>query len=101
MQKPETKFRQKVQKELDKLPNSWFESIQQKSFIGTPDILGCCNGHFVALELKATATSAISKMQEHKLKLIGQAGGIGIVVSPENWPNVLPMLRELCEEKHA
>ena len=99
-QKPETKFRAKVRAKLDLLPNSWFESIQQRAIRGTPDILGCINGFFVALELKATATSSITALQEHKLKGIGRAGGVAYVIHPDNFDSAYALLQHLAEDKN-
>lgn len=49
---PETKFKEKVLRELRKIPNSYWIKIQSVSIRGIPDIIGTVNGHFVALELK-------------------------------------------------
>ena len=95
MQKPETKFRNRFRKRLDAIPNSWFESIQQKSINGTPDILGCVNGYFVALELKATHKSPVTELQNYKLKKIYDAGGFRAIVHPENMEDVLENLIRL------
>lgn len=45
---------------------------------GVPDIIACINGKFIGIEGK-TATGVVSKLQEHHLKLIKEAGGITIV----------------------
>ena len=95
MQKPETKFRNRFRKRLDAIQGSWFESIQQKSINGTPDILGCVNGYFVALELKASAKAPVTELQRYKLNKIYEAGGFRAVVSPENMEDVLENLTRL------
>lgn len=82
--KPETAFRAKFQNRLKQLPNSWFESIQQKSIGGTPDNLGVIRGQFVGIEYKATENDVPTPLQEHKLKCIAEAEGIGLVVHPGN-----------------
>ena len=83
--KPETLFRRKVENFLKKLDNCWHESIQQQSIRGTPDILCCIRGAFVALELKATEDSKLSALQLHKLKLIYMGGGFAYRVDPSNF----------------
>ena len=98
-QKPETVFRAKFSKRLALVPNSWWESIQQKTIVGSPDKMGCVNGFFVALEFKATAHSTVTKLQEHKLKLISAAGGLGVVVHPDNADNVFDMLMHLAHKE--
>lgn len=95
MQKPETKFRAKFRKRLDAIENSWFESIQQKSINGTPDILGVINGYFVGLELKANLKSPVTPLQELKLKKIYEAGGFAAVVHPDNMEEILTALKLL------
>ena len=100
-QKPETRFRAKVQRLLDLLPNSWFESIQQRTIQGTPDILGCVNGFFVALELKATPSSAITKLQELKIRRISDASGVAYVLHPDNLDSTINLLRHLAQENYA
>lgn len=98
-QKPETVFRQKFRAKLDKIPNCWFESIQQKSISGTPDLLGCVNGFFVGLELKSTDEEKASKLQELKLARIAQAGGMGLLVSPGNADAAIEIIKHLAKEK--
>ncbi len=51
---------------------------------GTPDFICCINGTFVAIELKVQGGSA-DELQKWKLKNISEAGGVGIVVTPDNW----------------
>lgn len=98
-QKPETKFRQKLRAELEEIPNSFWESIQQKAIQGTPDLLGCVNGRFVGLELKASLVSKLTPLQEHKLSLIRKAGGFGEMVCPENKDDILRELYSFSLEK--
>lgn len=95
-QKPETLFRRKVQAALDLLPNCWFESIQQQAIQGTPDILGCVNGYFVGLELKATPTGKPSALQALKLQRIVDANGVAFVLHPGNLEVTLETLRHLA-----
>lgn len=94
MQKPETVFRAKLRPKLEAIPDSFWESIQQKTIIATPDILGCVRGWFVALELKSSGGSA-TELQKLKLERIERAGGIARVVFPENADEVLAFLRGL------
>jgi hypothetical protein len=95
-QKPETKFRAKFDKKLKLVPKSWFESIQQKAIQGTPDKLGCVNGYFVGLELKATPQGQPTKLQELKLSGIVAAGGVACVVHPGNADEVISLLIRLA-----
>lgn len=94
-QKPETKFRAKVRPRLDAIENSWWESIQQKTINGTPDIIGCIKGRFIAIELKASEKSVVSPLQKHKLEEIVKAGGISHILHPGNCEEVLTSLESL------
>lgn len=95
----ERQFRTRIRPYLDALPNSWWESIQQKTIIGSPDIIGCLNGVFVALELK-TDKGVIAKMQQYKLDRIKKAGGIATIVTPSTWKDVYEGLKALSLHKH-
>ena len=97
-QKPETRFKERVKKHLRKLPETWLVKIQQVVILGTPDILCCCRGQFVALELKRDKKAEISAMQILELKRIEKAGGISLVTYPENWEDCLEYLRLLAEK---
>lgn len=83
--KPETKFKNKVMPLLRALPYSWWEKIQQKSIRGTPDIIGCMNGTFIAIELKSDKHSKVDELQRWKLDQIDRAGGISVILYPGNW----------------
>lgn len=96
--KPETVFRAKVQAKLDLLPNSWWESIQQKTIQGTPDKLGCINGYFVALELKATPYDVASPLQLLKIQRIVDAGGVAFIIHPGNLDETIEVLKHIAEE---
>lgn len=101
-QKPETVFRGKVRRWLSEtFPKGWFESIQQVAIGGTPDILGCIAGWFVALELKASEKATVSPLQLLKLERIRAAGGIGLLVYPENWEEVQRKLLALGGQSHG
>ena len=92
MKKPETKFKEMVMPKLRELPYSWWEKIQQKSLCGTPDILGCIAGTFVAIELKKDEYARITELQQYKLDQIDRAGGVALIVTPESWNRVYSRL---------
>lgn len=100
-QKPETAFRGKLVPKLKALPNSWWESIQQKTIQGTPDIIGCLSGVFIGLELKATAKSPITELQLLKQDRIKAAGGYAAVVYPENAELILTHLTMIAHKGHT
>lgn len=94
-QKPETVFQRRVLDRLRTIPDSWWEKIAQVSIRGTPDIIGCVRGHFVALELKRAPNAKIDQLQLHKLDKIEEAGGLALVVNPENFEEVFKRLMDL------
>lgn len=46
---------------------------------GSPDLICCFKGRYVALEVKAEK-GAVSQLQEHNIKLIKKSGGVAAVV---------------------
>lgn len=51
---------------------------------GTPDILACVNGYFLAIEVKAPEGKP-SELQLVKIDDIRKAGGLAYVVYPSGW----------------
>lgn len=87
---PETRFKTKVVALLKQVDTLWLVKVQQVTIRGTPDILMCVRGKFVAWELKVGSNKA-SDLQQYTLDAITKAGGIARVVTPEN-------LKESLEE---
>lgn len=96
-QKRETSFKEKVRKDLERLGNCWFVKIQQVGIRGTPDILACIGGYFIALELKADAESNISRLQIYELEKIKKAHGRAFIVEPKNWKTVYAELKQISK----
>lgn len=92
----ETILKEKVLRDLRKIPNTWWEKINQVSIRGTPDILGSLVGQFVAIELK-TDTGNLDPLQAHKLDEIKKTSAISIVVRPHSWPDQLESLKTLAK----
>jgi hypothetical protein len=95
MKKPETKLKEKVLADLKGL-GAWAEKIQQVGKVGTPDILACINGKFIALELKSKEDELPSKAQVIKLRKIKKAGGFAAIVTPKNWPLIKKEIASLA-----
>lgn len=93
--KPENVFRAKFDSRIKAANLGWFESIQQQAIEGTPDKLGCVNGHFVALEFKASIDAKVSELQKLKLARITENGGHAFLVYPENQDEVFFKLVQL------
>lgn len=54
------------------------------SRIGTPDILACINGKFVAVEVKGEKGKP-SDLQLYHIEQIQKAGGYGIILYPKDF----------------
>ena len=96
--KPETLFKERIQPLLKATPNSWWFKTQQIATIGIPDILGCVNGRFVAIELKRDQREAGKRqhaLQRYVIGLINEAGGYATLCYPENFHEVLAKIRSL------
>jgi len=93
---PEKKFRNRVQKYIDRLPNTYSTSIQQVSQGGFPDKLLAINGAFVCIEYKASAKARVSPLQKYVHEKIRRAGGLVFVAYPENWDEVYEALTDLA-----
>lgn len=57
----------------------------------------CVSGIFIALELKRDTKSKATRLQQYTLDLINNAGGLALVVSPENWDKVFEVLNTLSK----
>lgn len=87
----EKNFENRVKKFL-KDKGAWFvkywggASMNGKSFTksGIPDLLVCCNGSFVAVELKAEKGKP-SDLQLYNLKQIDRSGGYAVLLYPEHF----------------
>lgn len=86
-------------KALQSIPEVWAEKIQQVGKRGTPDILACVAGRFVAIELKKGARAKPDKLQQHKLKKIADAWGVTFVAYPENFETVIGMIAIMAGSK--
>lgn len=56
------------------------------SRVGTPDIIACVNGHFVAVEVKAE-NGKPSELQLHHIEEIKKAGGYATILYPKDFEN--------------
>ena len=85
---PEAKVKAKVRKILTDMGAYQFRPATHgygKS--GVPDIVGCYQGIFFAIECKA-GKGKTTALQERELNLIRSAGGVSFVVNEENLDEV-------------
>lgn len=79
---PEKLVENKIKDYLDSIGSYYIKTHGSMfSKAGTPDIIACINGRFVAIEVKRAEGGEVSALQKAKIKLIQQAGGIAFVAS--------------------
>ena len=61
---------------------------------GVPDIVGCVNGRFVAIECKAGLNQPTA-LQEREMKNIKDAGGVAVVINEGSVRGLADLLRGL------
>lgn len=80
---PESKLQEKIRKALkEEFPTSFFYKTHggpmQKR--GIPDIMGCIDGKFVAIEVKVPGKeNTLSELQKEALEQISNAGGLAFM----------------------
>ena len=81
---PEGKVKKEIKEWLATLPNCWFYMPVQNGMgvVGIPDIVGCIDGKFFAIECKAPGKEGnVSVNQWHQLDGIIRADGFALVAS--------------------
>lgn len=61
---------------------------------GVPDLLVCCNGYFLGLEIKAEK-GIVSDLQKYNIEQIKKAGGIAMAVYPKDFDRLKELIRRL------
>lgn len=67
---------------------------------GVPDILCCCNGYFIGIEVKAP-NGKPSPLQIHNLKKIDESGGYGVLLYPKDFETFKMLIQKLNEASIA
>jgi Holliday junction resolvase len=93
---PEKKVKLKVRAILDWDKDIYYFTPMTGGYgrSGVPDIVGCYNGHFFAIECKA-GKGTTTALQDKNIKEIEKAGGRVIVVNENNLEEVRLMLSEM------
>jgi Holliday junction resolvase len=65
---------------------------------GTPDILACVKGYFLAIEVKAQNGNPSALQIEH-IKQIRKAGGIAYIAYPSGWDKMRDIIDGLLEDR--
>jgi len=93
----EKQFENKVKRFLE-LEGCWYVKYWGGAVftkVGIPDLLICCNGRFVAVELKSD-TGRVTELQLVQIGRIKEAGGKAYVLRPNRFEE---FKRIICELK--
>jgi Holliday junction resolvase len=96
MMAAEKNFENKVKAFL-KSQGCWFIKYWgggQFTKAGVPDLLVCCKGKFLGVELKAS-TGRPSELQLYNIEAIKRAGGIALVLYPEDFERFKELVKNL------
>ena len=93
---PEGRFKERARRDLKTIPRLWFFKTQQVGLRGIPDFIICINGRFIGIELKASAKETADPLQEYRLTKIREAGGLGFVAHPGNWPVIFAEIKKIA-----
>lgn len=70
--------------------NGWQQS-------GTPDLICCMNGQFIAIEVKSNK-GVTTKLQDKRIDEIRNAGGVALVAKPKDWEKLKNIFNILLQE---
>ena len=91
---PEWKVKRAVRLMLDKLGAYHFmPPANGFGRAGIPDIVGCMDGHFIAIECKA-GKGKTTALQDRELNAILNAGGTVFIAREHNLPDLELLLKE-------
>ena len=91
-------FENKVKKLL-KEENCWFVKYWGGAAFtksGIPDLLVCCNGYFLGVELKGEKGKP-SELQLWNVRKINEACGIGLVLYPDQFDDFKDLIKALID----
>ena len=97
---PEAKVKNAVRKILDALDIYHFmPPANGFGRAGIPDIIGCMDGHFIAIECKA-GKGTTTALQDRELNAILNHGGTVYIAREHNLDDLKLLLTELRNELH-
>ena len=64
---------------------------------GIPDILCCCNGYFLGIEIKAPRGKP-SELQKWNVQKINQCNGFGVILYPDHFDDFKMLIRALKDD---
>lgn len=63
---------------------------------GIPDLLVCCNGYFLGIEIKAKK-GKVSDLQKHQIEQIKKSGGIAFTLFPDEFDVFKNLIEKLLK----
>jgi hypothetical protein len=93
----EKRFEEKVKYFLESR-GAWFLKTWGGGFqrSGVPDLLICYKGRFIGIELKAEK-GKVSELQDRELRLIRNAGGMGFILRPSHFGDLIQLIDSIDE----
>jgi hypothetical protein len=90
----EKNFENRLKKFLED-EGCWFVKFFANAYTksGVPDLLVCCNGYFIGVEVKAPKGKP-SELQKWNIDKINEANGIGVVLYPDQFTDFKELI--LC-----
>lgn len=64
---------------------------------GIPDLLVCCNGYFLGIEIKAK-NGRLSEIQKYEIEKIRKSGGISFALYPKDFDDFKFLIEELKKD---
>lgn len=94
----EKQFENQIKKYLTE-QGIWYVKYFANGFTksGIPDLLVCCNGHFLAIEVKAE-NGKPSELQLHHIAKIKESGGHAVIVKPSQFDELKKLIERLMNE---
>jgi len=94
---PEKKVKKKVVEILKQHSAYYFYPVTGGfGASGVPDIVACCNGRFLGIEVKADAKKrGPTALQQKNLNQINTTGGVGVVIDANNLDELEEVMKGL------